>query len=222
MGWSRRMLLGAALGTAILPPGIARAGEDATARIAKLRGTASLLRNGAPSELALGDALLIDDRVTTGPNARLKIAFLDGSTLALAASSDLSLDRFIFKANDRSRDAAVTLAKGVLRLVAAKAAPGSAFAVATGTAVAASRSTDWLVSATANGTEVIVIEGEVDVSEAGFDFRSLPTLEQEAKAIRVKPGESITLAATLDGAAPTKSRSDPQRLATLLAQIGDD
>jgi len=222
---SRRVLLGATLSAAaILPSGMrsARAAEETPARIAKLRGAAVLLRKSAQSALATGDALQIDDRVTTGADARLRVALADGSTLALAGNSSLSLDRFVFNAGDRSRDASVTLAEGVLRLIIAKASQGSSFEVATVTAVAAARSTDWIVSATAEATEVIVIEGEVDVSEAGFDFRSRPTEEQEEKAIRVKPGESITLAATLGAAAPAKARSDPQRLAALLAQIGDE
>ena len=220
---SRRVLIGAALGAAtLLPYGMARAAEEAPARITKLRGAASLLRNGTQSALAAGAKLQIDDRVTTGTDSRLRIAFADGSTLALAGNSSISLDRFLFDAGDRSRDAAVTLAEGLLRLVVAKASPGSGFKISTGNAVAASRSTDWIVSATAEATEVIVLEGEVDVSEAGFDFRSLPTIEQEEKAIRVKPGESITLAATLGGAEPAKAPSDPQRLAALLAQIGDE
>jgi hypothetical protein len=202
--------------------GIARAADAAPARIAKLRGAASLLRNGAQSPIAAGDALQIDDRITTAAKARVKIAFVDGSTLALAGNSTLSIDRFLFDAGDRSRNAAVTLADGLVRLVAAKAASGSSFEVVTSNAVAASRSTDWIVSASAETTEVIVLDGEVDVSEAGFDFRNLPTQEQEEKAIRVKPGETITLATTLGGAAPAKAASDPQRLAALLAQIGDE
>ena len=220
---SRRTLLGATLGAAaITASGVARAAEEPPARIAKLRGSASMLRNGTQSALAVGDALQIDDSVSTAAEARLKIAFADGSTLALAGNSTLSLDRFQFDARTRSRDAAVTLAEGALRVLVAKASAGSAFEVATGTAVAASRSTEWLVSASAEQTEVIVLEGEVDVSAAGFSFRSKPTLEQEEQAIRVKPGESITLAAVLDGATLAKTRSDPQRLAALLAQIGDE
>ena len=72
----------------------------------------------------------------------------------------------------------------VLRAVVAKMATGSRFEVATGTAVAGVRSTDWIVQTEGSRTQVYVIEGAVDVADRGNSMRSLPSIAQEDKVMR--------------------------------------
>ncbi len=110
-------------------------------------------------------------------------------------------------------DAAMTLETGVLRAVVAKMATGSRFEVATGTAVAGVRSTDWIVQTEGSRTQVYVIEGAVDVADRGNSMRSLPSIAQEDK-VMLKPGR----VAKIDGGKPVAAAWDQGKLDDLIAQ----
>ena len=182
-------------------------------KVTKVRGTAFLQRDGARTPLEVGAALQAEDLIITLADARAKLTFIDGSTVTVSEFSKLTLDKYAFDAGAAKRDAAMSLETGVLRAVVAKVATGSRFEVATGTAVAGVRGTDWIVQAEGARTQVYVIEGAVDVADRGTSNRSLPSIAQEDKLI-LKPGK----VARLDGGKPVAAAWDQGKLNDLIAQ----
>ena len=217
-GWCLMLqgLIGVALavlagGRSLIRP--AAAAAPAIGKVVKLRGNAFLQRDDARTPLAVGAELRTGDLVITLADARAKLAFLDGSTVSLSEFTKLTLDQFAFDAAAAARDAAMTLETGVLRAVVAKAKTGSRFEIATGTAVAGVRSTDWIVEAEGARTRVYVLEGAVDVADRGSSMRSLPSIAQEDRLI-LKPGR----VAKVDGGKPVSGAWDQGKLDALIAQ----
>ena len=198
-------------GRALIRPSIA--GEAEIGKVAKLRGAAFLQRDSARAPLEVGKALHAQDLIITMADARAKLSFIDGSTVTLSEFSKLTLDQFAFDPNAANRDAAMTLETGILRAIVAKVAAGSRFEVATGTAVAGVRSTDWIIQTEGSRTQVYVIEGAVDVADRGNSMRSLPSIAQEDRVI-LKAGR----VARLDGGKPVAAAWDQGKLDDLIAQ----
>jgi hypothetical protein len=189
------------------------AAEPSIGKVAKLRGNAFLQRDGARTPLTVDMGLQKQDLIITLAEARAKLSFIDGSTVTLSEFSKLTLDQYAFDANGANRDAALTLETGLLRAFVAKAATGSRFEVATGTAVAGVRSTDWIVQTEGSRTQVYVIEGAVDVADRGNSMRSLPSIAQEDR-IMLKPGR----VAKVDGGKPVAGVWDQGKVDDLIAQ----
>jgi len=218
---ARRPFLGAGLlllaGSAIRAhPALA---ANAAGRVTRLKGTVAVKRGGTQAMLAEGDELMVGDVVTTLAESRLRIALADGSQLNLGELTRITIAEFAFTRETLSRQAAFDLESGLLQALTAKAGSGSSFMVRTGNAVAATRSTQWIVEAKKAETTVLVQEGKVDVQESALGFRSLPSLDQD-KAILLSAGEVTTIGKIGDGLGPRMA--DEQKLAAYLAGLAFD
>jgi hypothetical protein len=76
--------------------------------VASLRKEAA--RSGKP--LKMGDAIYSNDVITTGADSSLRITFVDQTSLALGARSQVTLDRFVFSGD---RQFVITAARGTFR-----------------------------------------------------------------------------------------------------------
>ncbi len=141
----------------------AAAQQAAACQVTHLVGSAILLRDGASLPLAPGTPLHDDDQVVTGRNARLGIACLDGSTLVIGESSNLSLSTFAALAEQTGGNVVLDLLEGILRLALSPESRRERFEVKTPTAIAAVRSTEWITETAADNTAVFVIDGTVAV-----------------------------------------------------------
>src|SRR5690242_12301225 len=86
---------------AVLAPvtGLGRRAFAASAdvgEVTKLRGQARAARNGSNVMLEVGTKIRSGDTIVTGPDARLKLQFLDGSTMTLGEASKLTIDKAAF------------------------------------------------------------------------------------------------------------------------------
>lgn len=160
--------------------------------VAKVRGTASLLRGSTQTILKGGEEIAAGDVVTTLAESRLRIALADGSQLNLGELTKMTIAEFDFAPETLERQAAFDLKAGLCQAVTAKAAAGSSFVIRTQNAVAATRSTDWIVETKKAQTSVYVLEGKVDVAESALGFRSLSSAEQD-KAMLLGPGQFTTI-----------------------------
>jgi hypothetical protein len=146
----------------------AAAQQAAACQVTHLVGSAILLRAGASLPLAPGTPLHEDDQVVTDRNARLGIACLDGSTLVIGESSNVSLSTFAALARESGGSVVLDLLEGILRLALSPESRRERFEVKTPTAIAAVRSTEWITEAATDNTAVFVIDGRVAVrSRAG-------------------------------------------------------
>lgn len=141
-----------------------------------VKGEAQTLSAGAVRALAVGDKLEPGAELKTGAGGRVRLRFLDGSTVVVADSTVLKIARFE-QGPTKPRDASLQLETG---LIGQKVAPvsGGAWEVRTPTAVTAVRGTEFIVEVGGDlATAVNVQSGKVAVealqSAAGGTTRSL-------------------------------------------------
>jgi ferric-dicitrate binding protein FerR (iron transport regulator) len=149
------------------------AGAD-VGEVTKLRGQARASRNGANVMLDVGTKIQAGDTIVTGPDARLKLQFLDGSTMTLGETSKLNIDKAAFDGG--KRDIAATLLDGIVRCAVAKAGEGSNFEVSSSLVTSAARGTEWIISIKDHTTSLLVLEGVVNAKGLGETKADLPDL----------------------------------------------
>lgn len=110
--------------------------------------------------LKLGDGVDVGDTVDVPQGAKLKLRMDDGSTIAAAPGSRLTIVAYS-TGGDQKRDVKIDLAAGLLRAVVASVGEPQQFEVETATGVAAVRSTDWFIETRSRATQVGVLDGVV-------------------------------------------------------------
>lgn len=150
-------------------------------QVVKLRGSAEITRGRLSLPLPPGAALQAGDVVKTGAGTRLKLQFIDGSTIALGENAELKITEFTVADAPNTRAALMTLTQGTLHALAAKAGPGSRFEIRTNLAYSAVRGTEWFVIATATETDVAVVTGRVGVGLAKISAESAVSIGRQAK-----------------------------------------
>jgi hypothetical protein len=165
-GFGRRLFLRmtTALGVAVGLPSLAFAAES-VGTVTKLRGQARAARGGGNVMLEEGAKIEAGDGLVTGPDARLKIEFKDGSIITLGENSKLNIDTAKFEGS--KRDIAATLLDGVVRAAVAKAGEGSNFEVSSSLVTSAARGTEWIMSIKDHTTSLLVLEGTVNAKGIG-------------------------------------------------------
>ncbi len=122
--------------------------------------------SGRRTPLQLGDAVRVGDAVDVAAGAKLKLRMIDGSVIALAAGSRLTIADYRVGDGGESRDAILSLGAGLLRAIVAPLRGPPHFEVDTATAVAAVRSTDWFTEVQPAATQVGVLAGRVSLKSA--------------------------------------------------------
>lgn len=159
MGYSKLAALVAALMIAF---GAGQAlAQTKIADVVALKGTTFVTSGGKTQALALGGALYQGDQLHAPQGCGAKIRFTDGSTLAIGENSIITVHTYTQQGTGRT--AIFEMISGIFRAVVAPLSGDSVFAVRTPTAVAAVRSTDWMLAARADLTEVFVGDGAVAV-----------------------------------------------------------
>jgi len=120
--------------------------------------------------LAAKDSLYDLDLVLTGPASKLKIRFFDGTQFTLGERSSLEVSDFGLSPEAGVRNALFTLGAGTVRALVNKLSPRETFVVQMPTAVAAVRGTDWVVEAKNDATALLVVKGQVAVSNQDPDI----------------------------------------------------
>jgi len=176
-GFGRRLFLRmtTALCAAIGLPSLGIRGAqaaDSVGSVTKLRGQARVARGGGNVMLAEGAKIEAGDGVVTGPDARMKIQFKDGSVITLGENSKLNIETAKFEG--AKRDIAATLLDGVVRAAVAKAGEGSNFEISSSLVTSAARGTEWIMSIKDHTTSLLVLEGTVNAKGVGETLSDLP------------------------------------------------
>jgi hypothetical protein len=158
VGWLAAALVLACL-VAPRPAAALPAGE-----VLAVKGEPSVESGGKRSLVKLGDAVQVGDTIDVPVGAKLKLRMSDGSVIAAAPGTRVTIETYTAE----PRDAKLALASGLLRAVVSAARQPARFEVDTATGVAAVRSTDWFVQVQNNGTatQVGVLTGSVSLSSA--------------------------------------------------------
>jgi VCBS repeat-containing protein len=110
-------------------------------RVEKVSGTATVLRNGVPIDLQVGDMVAKGDVVQTGASSSLSIKFNDGTVFSLSASARMVLNDMVYAADSTSNSALFTLVQGLIGFVAGRIAKTGDLKVDTPVATMAIRGT---------------------------------------------------------------------------------
>jgi hypothetical protein len=145
---------------------------DSVGTVTKLRGQARAVRGGGNVMLAESAKIEAGDGIVTGPDARLKIQFKDGSVITLGENSKLNIETAKFEGT--KRDIAATLLDGVVRAAVAKAGEGSNFEISSSLVTSAARGTEWIMSIKDHTTSLLVLEGKVNAKGVGETLSDLP------------------------------------------------
>jgi VCBS repeat-containing protein len=165
-------------------------------RVEKVSGSVTVLRNGLPVELRLGDTVAKGDVVQTGSGASLAIRFNDGTVFLLSADARIVLNDMVYAAGSTSNSTLITLVQGVIGFVAGQIAKTGDMKVDTPVATMAIRGT-------AVHAEISAQSGVTKIS------------------VLTEPDGSVGTVVLLDKNNPTRvltSVSDP-RVATLLTPV---
>lgn len=107
-----------AAATALIGPSFsARAASSPIGSVKRMRGTAQVAREGGISAIAQGNPVYANDRLTTGTDSRLELAFADATELTLGDGTELVIDEFVYAPDQQKGRAAFSLATGVFRAV---------------------------------------------------------------------------------------------------------
>jgi hypothetical protein len=148
------------------PVAAAIAAEPVIGNVARVQGPAVGISGGASESLVAGSDIRLNEKLTTGADARLEVVFDDGTRLTVGERSMLVVDDFIYAPAGVSRlHAAVT---GPLRYVSGKLAVGGTrqASVTTPFALIGVRGTDFWGGPIDGANGVVVFEGSVSVSNA--------------------------------------------------------
>jgi ferric-dicitrate binding protein FerR (iron transport regulator) len=184
--------------------GMAAAQEPGRCAITALEGDGARVElGGAVQAVALGPLPGAAARLLTGPATRLEITCRDGLVLTVGPECTADLGDLLAPADERS--VVVALIEGIIGIVVPDRGGGTV-EVRTPAAIAAVRSTAWLVEHDPEvGTAVFVREGRVTVSN-------------RETAVVLREGEGITL--TRDSTVRPAAAWGPPRIEQATALLG--
>lgn len=158
-----RRLLGSCLAVALLLAEHTAFAAPA-GQVLAASGQAFIETGGQRNPAKPGDPVSVGDTLDVPQGAKVKLRMNDGSVIAAAAGSRLTIEAY--ESDGSGRNAQLNLASGLLRAVVTQVNQPSRFEVSTATGVAAVRSTDWFVAANPGSTQVGVLEGAVNLTSA--------------------------------------------------------
>lgn len=125
--------------------------------VAKMTGSASIVRNGVTIVLNNGDAVYQSDVVQTGSGSTLGLVLVDGTTFNLSANGRLMLNDLTYDATSTSNTSLFTLVQGAANFVAGQVAKTGDMKVATPVATMGIRGTAVIL-------DISSVDGKVSIS----------------------------------------------------------
>ena len=132
-------------------------GGKVVGHIAKMTGSASIVRNGVTIDVQTGDAVYQSDVLQTGSSSTVGLVLVDGTAFNLSANARLMMNDLTFDASSTSNSSFITLVEGAASFVAGQVAKTGDMKVATPAAVIGIRGT-------AVKLDISASDGKVDVS----------------------------------------------------------
>jgi hypothetical protein len=137
--------------------------EPQAGEVLALVGQCFVATGGRTNGLRPGDAVHVGDTLDVAVGAKLKLRMNDGSVIAVASGSHMTIADYRLGNGGESRHATLSLGEGLLRAVVSVFRGLPHFEVDTATGVAAVRSTDWFIEARMGSTQVGVLDGRVSL-----------------------------------------------------------
>jgi hypothetical protein len=134
-----------------------------------VRGSVRIERHGTSDVLAAGATILRNDRLATGPGARVQLVFLDGSHLALGENAEIVIDDYVYRAGAKNGSLVLDMVRGAFRFTTGKLGllEDKRIEVRMPAATLAVRGTKFWGGPIDGGTGILVFSGVVHVRSLG-------------------------------------------------------
>lgn len=144
-------------------------GSTLVAGAAESVGVVTKVVNGAQIDGAAavaGSPIHMNDRLRTGPNARLQITFRDNSVLTLGEKADVAIDRYVYNPEKSKGEILLSASQGAVRFAGGKLKQmnDKKIIVNTPSAAVAVRGTEFWAGPIDGQYGVLLLHGKVDVS----------------------------------------------------------
>ena len=145
--------------------------------IAKMTGSASIVRNGVTIDVQVGDAVYQSDVLQTGSSSTVGLVLVDGTAFNLSANARLMLNDLTFEEGSTSNSSFITLVQGAASFVAGQVAKTGDMKVATPAAVVGIRGTAVKldIASTDGRVDISVIDQQDGQVHAVEVFKCVPT-----------------------------------------------
>ena len=170
-----------ALAGPLAPGQYAQAGGSSAAaaaigRVAKVDGSASVVRNGVTITVNVGDGIVKGDVAQTGANSALAIIFIDGTTFSMTSNARMVLNDFVYSPNATNNSALINLVQGSITFLAGQVAKTGDMRVETPVATMGIRGTAVLTEIDVNlGTTRVQVLVERDGTTGSFNLYNKAT-----------------------------------------------
>jgi hypothetical protein len=92
-------------------------GQTRVGEAAVIKNEVVRVKGSAASRISIGDGVLRDEVVRTGPDSAARLVMIDSTNLSLGPNAAITLDRTVFNDEHSYRDIAIRLATGAFRFV---------------------------------------------------------------------------------------------------------
>jgi hypothetical protein len=178
--WSRLWLLSVLIVVQVFSIGTAGDAQRAegVGKVTALEGSATVQRKGtsAPQPIRAQSLVYPQDVIRTQSASKLRVTFVDDTLVSIGEKSTLEVTEFVYAPQQQRQTSVLTMSVGMLRAIARELLPQSTFEVATPTATAAIRGTDFMAEITSEASSIVALEGSVAVSGTDTLFRPPVTL----------------------------------------------
>jgi FecR-like protein len=126
--------------------------EEPIGSVATVTGKATVKRDDKTIPLKVKDDIYLNDVVQTAASSSLGITFSDGTTFNLKASSEITIDTYVYEDGGKQNAGVFDVAKGTVAFVAAAVAKTGDMKITTPTATLGIRGTSGLVEVPAGAS----------------------------------------------------------------------
>ena len=120
------------------------------------------VRKGASSKLGEGTDVFLNEMIRTGTSSQAGLTFVDNTKVSVAASSQLTLDKFVYNGDHTASNVAFNASRGAFRFISGNS-PSGAYKVVTPEASIGVRGTTYDVQVDGKSTIVTLISGAANV-----------------------------------------------------------
>lgn len=159
--------------------------------------------------LGQGSGVVTDETIVTGENGRGQLLFRDETTLTVASSSQIVLDRFVYDPNRGAGEIGLSITRGALRFIGGAASDRQEATITTPTGTIGIRGSSVLVLVQEDGSTIVVfVAGDRLCFTTNGGARECTNrrggvLNESGYMGQAAPGFLAELLARIDGPLPT-------------------
>src|SRR5580700_8436048 len=193
----------------------AGANADTVGTAGAVNTTSSGTQPGAPTRvIEIGAQVVENEKIQTTASGSVQVLFIDKTTLNVGPNSTLVIDRFVYNPATTKGELALSLGKGVVRVVGGIATHSEGATIRTPVAAIGLRGGIAIISHSgAKGTQAILGFGHMSVTSLCAASNCTPTTTEVSR-----PGFGVTVAA-LSRLPSSPGRASSQDIAQANAQL---